>query len=60
MAELENHIDCPLYTYEDERLSTASVDNLVDGFVDKRKAKEKGLTDKLAAQIILQSFIDKL
>jgi len=59
MVELERQIKCPLYAYQDERLSTASVDNLVDGAVSKRKAKEKGLTDKLAAQIILQGFIDK-
>ena len=60
MAELENHIDCPDYMYQDERLSTAAVDNFLDNFVDKRKAKEKGLIDKLAAQVILQSFFDSL
>lgn len=67
MMELENHIPCPLYTYHDERLSTASVDNLldnsmgksVDPFMGKREAKDKGVTDKLAAQVILQDFIDR-
>lgn len=50
----------------DERLSTATVDGIVDEFVDKRKtrvlAKESGLIDKLAAQVILQSalgFLDE-
>lgn len=68
MMELENHISCPDYTYQDERLSTASVDSLldnsmgksVDPFMKKRKAKEKGVTDKLAAQVILQEFIDEI
>ncbi len=44
----------------DERLSTASVESFVDETVDysRRKAKEKGVTDKLAAQVILQSALD--
>ncbi len=44
----------------DERLSTASVENFVDETVDisRRKAKAKGITDKLAAQVILQSALD--
>ncbi|MCK5374231.1 MAG: Holliday junction resolvase RuvX [Alphaproteobacteria bacterium] len=44
----------------DERLSTASVESFVDESVDisRRYAKEKGITDKLAAQVILQSALD--
>lgn len=44
----------------DERLSTASVETFVDNSVDysKRRAKEKGITDALAAQVILQSALD--
>lgn len=47
----------------DERLSTQTVDAFVDERVDigkkaKIEAKESGLTDKLAAQVILQGFID--
>ena len=44
----------------DERLSTSSVEHFVYESVDmsRRKAKEKGLIDKLAAQIILQGAID--
>ena len=45
----------------DERLSTASVEDLVDGLVDKRKikanAKSSGLIDKLAAQVILEGAL---
>ena len=46
----------------DERLSTVSVEDLVDKMVDKRKtktnAKSSGLIDKLAAQVILQGALD--
>ena len=49
----------------DERLSTQLVDTFVDSRVDmgkksKRGAKESGLTDKLAAQVILQGFLDSV
>ena len=48
----------------DERLSTVSVEDLVDNFVEKRKtkieSKASGLIDKLAAQIILQGAVDYL
>ncbi len=49
----------------DERLSTSSVDNFVEERVDlgkksKKGAKESGLTDKLAAQIVLQGALDYL
>ncbi|MFP4098836.1 MAG: Holliday junction resolvase RuvX [Alphaproteobacteria bacterium] len=44
----------------DERLSTASVEDLVDYSVgiSRRSAKARGLTDQLAAQVILQSALD--
>lgn len=46
----------------DERLSTQTVKETVDKFVDKRKtkqtAKDKGVIDKMAAQIILQGALD--
>lgn len=48
----------------DERLSTVSAENIVDEFVGKkktrRKAKEAGLIDQLAAQLILQNALDYL
>ncbi len=48
----------------DERLSTATVKDIVDSSVDKRKtrvnSKSSGLIDKLAAQHILQGAIDAL
>lgn len=44
----------------DERLSTATVENFVDDVVDikRRRAKERGILDKLAAQHILQGALD--
>jgi len=52
----------PWIAYWDERLSTASVKEFVDGTVEKRKtrveSKSSGLIDKLAAQKILQSALD--
>ncbi len=44
----------------DERLSTASVEDFVDSFVGikRSKAKERGITDKLAAQHILQGALE--
>jgi RNase H-fold protein (predicted Holliday junction resolvase) len=48
----------------DERLSTATVHGYVDTLVDKRStrwnAKEKGIIDQLAAQVILQGALDFL
>lgn len=70
-AELEAQISKDLLpggsvwiAFQDERLSTVTVDGIVDEYVDKRKtrvrAKQDGLTDKLAAQVILQSALDFL
>lgn len=48
----------PWIAFWDERLSTVSVENLVDNYVDINKAKRKGIIDKLAAQVILQGALD--
>lgn len=54
----------PWITLWDERLSTEFVNESVDKYVDKRKtkinAKDSGLIDKLAAQLILQGALDFL
>lgn len=46
----------------DERLSTVSVEDMVDTFVDKkskrRGAKDSGLIDKLAAHLILEGALE--
>ncbi|MCI5060957.1 MAG: Holliday junction resolvase RuvX [Alphaproteobacteria bacterium] len=52
----------PLIILWDERLSTAEVDNFLDNTVDMpqkfRGKNRKNVIDKLAAQVILQSFLD--
>lgn len=50
----------PWIAFRDERLSTSSVEGLIaaDFDISRRKAKEKGLIDKLAAQAILQGALD--
>lgn len=67
--EMAKHPDIfgqnPFIALMDERLSTQTVDNAMDNRVDmkkssKRNAKDNGLTDKLAAQIILQNALDSL
>ncbi len=54
------HGGAPWVDLHDERLSTATVEDFVDQHVDisKRKAKDKGILDKLAAQVILQGALD--
>ena len=63
-AEMLNHPaifgDDPWIALHDERFSTVSAETIVDGFVNKRKAKDKGITDMLASQVILQSALDWL
>lgn len=64
--EMANHPDIfgpdPWIAFWDERLSTVSVEEFVDEFVEKRQtrvqAKDSGLIDKLAAQVILQGALD--
>lgn len=55
----------PKIVLQDERLSTAEVDNFMDNRVDmgrksKRGAKGDGLKDALAAQVILQGALNQL
>lgn len=50
----------PWIALHDERFSTVSAENYVDGSVKRRKAKETGVIDKLAAKIILQSAVDTI
>jgi len=59
--EMRKHLDAKMWvSCIDERLSTVSVEGSVDVYVGKFKAKETGLTDKLAAQVILQGALDYL
>ena len=62
--EIAKSLDNPWIALWDERLSTVSVEGLVDNFVDKRKikaeSKSSGLIDKLAAQVILHGALEYL
>ena len=58
--EMEKHGITMPYVLWDERLSTSAVDRLWDSSVDKRKAKEKGLVDAHAAQIILSHALESM
>lgn len=52
--------DAPWIALHDERLSTSCVEDFVGESVgiSKRKAKDRGIIDKLAAQVILQGALD--
>ncbi|MCK6418654.1 MAG: RuvX/YqgF family protein [Alphaproteobacteria bacterium] len=54
----------PWIAFWDERLSTAAVRDFVDNHVNKKStrqnAKDSGLIDRLAAQVILQGAVDYL
>ena len=55
-SELEKTISVPVKTW-DERLTSMQADRaMLEG--DMSRAKRKKLSDKLAAQIILQSYLD--
>ena len=61
--ELKNYPDVvgkqPWIAFWDERFSTAAaIDSLSDLDMKRRKAKDKGIVDKLAAQNILQGALE--
>ena len=56
MAELAKRTDIPLKRW-DERLSTRMAEAVLIE-AGARRQKRKGVVDKLAAQIILQSYLD--
>ena len=58
MAEAEKQGMGLPYIFQDERLSTEAVDGYLDKSVHKRNAKNKGLTDAIAASIILKNALD--
>ncbi|MBI1327842.1 MAG: Holliday junction resolvase RuvX [Alphaproteobacteria bacterium] len=58
-AELAKVINLPIY-WQDERLSTASVDNFLVNTVDMSRERRGQVVDKLAAQQILQWFLGRV
>jgi len=55
--KLKDEFQIPVHL-QDERLSTKEVERLLVSF-DLSRGKRKKIRDKLAAQIILQTFLDK-
>ncbi len=56
MGKLQTHVDLPVNTW-DERLTTAAAERtLLEG--DLSRAKRKKIIDKMAAQVILQGYLD--
>ena len=56
-AELQEHISVPI-VFQDERLSTVSAERVLLE-ADISRNKRKNVIDKIAATIILQSYLDK-
>lgn len=59
-GELDRRLDDMPITFFDERLSTDSVDNFLAGEAHLPAHKRKQYLDKLAAQVILQGFLDSM
>ena len=56
--ELKKHTDIPI-VFMDERLSTVSAERILIES-NMRREKRKTVIDKVAAEIILQNYLDKL
>ena len=56
--ELKKYVNIPI-NYWDEWLSTCEAEKHLI-FADKSRKKRKGLIDKVAAQLILQGYLDSL
>lgn len=57
-AELEKHSNLPI-VFMDERLSTVSAERILIES-NMRREKRKNVIDQVAAEIILQNYLDKL
>ena len=55
--KLEENINIPIYL-EDERLTTRVAENILIN-ADVSRKKRKKVIDKMAATVILQSYLDK-
>jgi len=58
VAKLTGLINCQVVTW-DERLSTVAADRALQA-AGKKTRETKGIRDQVAAQIILQSYLDRL
>ena len=58
VEKLTGMINCKIVTW-DERLSTVAADRALQA-AGKKTRETKGIRDQVAAQIILQSYLDRL
>ena len=56
---LEEHFQRPVH-YQDERLTTVAAERMLIEQADVSRNKRKKVIDKLAAQLILQNYLDKM
>ncbi|MGT2846741.1 Holliday junction resolvase RuvX [Streptococcus massiliensis] len=57
-AKLEELFDLPV-EYQDERLTTVAAERMLIEQADISRSKRKKVIDKLAAQLILQNYLDR-
>lgn len=57
--QLKQKFDLPV-DYQDERLTTVQAERMLVEQADISRAKRKKVIDKLAAQLILQNYLDRL
>ena len=57
-AKLEELFDLPV-DYQDERLTTVAAERMLIEQADISRNKRKKVIDKLAAQLILQNYLDR-
>lgn len=59
MKKLQEKIPQIVFIEVDERYSTVSAHNMLTEFSNKNQKEQRKVVDKVAATIILQSFLDK-
>ncbi|MHB9781368.1 Holliday junction resolvase RuvX [Streptococcus sp. 10F2] len=57
-AKLESEFGKPI-AYQDERLTTVAAERMLIEQADVSRSKRKKVIDKLAAQLILQNYLDR-
>ncbi|QGG99144.1 Holliday junction resolvase RuvX [Streptococcus dysgalactiae subsp. dysgalactiae] len=56
--KIESHFSLPVH-YQDERLTTVEAERMLIEQADVSRGKRKKVIDKLAAQLILQNYLDR-
>ena len=56
---IKDHFELPV-EYQDERLTTVQAERMLVEQADISRGKRKKVIDKLAAQLILQNYLDRM